>query len=138
MQIATYNFPDDLYYDDKHSWARIEGDIATVGLTDFSQQLAGAFIHINLPKKGKTVAQGKPLAAVESGKWVGRAYAPVSGEVIEVNEGLKKQTGLMNSDPYGEGWIARIKMSNPAETANLLQGEALKAFIEEEIAKHQK
>lgn len=138
MQIDTYSFPDDLYYDDKHSWLRLEGDEATVGLTDFAQKLASTFVHITLPKAGKAVQQGKPLAAVESGKWVGRAFAPASGEVIAVNEDLKRETARINQDPYGAGWIARLRLSDPAELGNLLRGEKLADFIRAEMAKHKK
>ena len=138
MEIQGYNLPDELYYEPNHTWARVEGDTVVVGLNDFAQKLAGEFVSIDLPSPGKKVQQGKPIGSVESGKWVGRVYAPVSGEVIEANESLEDDPTLMNSDPYGEGWVAKIKMDNPAELENLLKGEKVVKWIEEEIQKHAK
>jgi len=136
MDFKGYEVPEDLYYDEHHSWGRVDGNVMTVGLTDFAQKLAGEFIHIALPKVGKEVAQGRPMASVESGKWVGRVWAPASGEVIEVNEKLEEKAGLINSSPYGDGWIARVRLSNPAELGCLAKGEAILPFLEREIAKH--
>ncbi|HHY96111.1 MAG TPA: glycine cleavage system protein H [Firmicutes bacterium] len=137
MEIQGYLVPEDLYYDRNHSWARVEGEEVVVGLTDFAQKLAGEFIHIALPRVGRQAQQGKPMASVESGKWVGRVYAPVSGEILEVNEELEEDTTLLNRDPYGQGWIARIRLADPGELAALMQGEAVAGFLAEEIAKHQ-
>ncbi len=136
MEYRGYQVPEHLWYDEHHSWARQEGEEVVVGLTDFAQKLAGEFIHIALPKVGRQVQQGKPLASVESGKWVGRVYAPVSGQVVEVNEELEESTVLLNQDPYGKGWIARVRMSDPGELDSLMQGEAVTAFLDAEIAKH--
>ena len=138
MQVGNYVFPDDLYYDVNHGWAKVDGDIVTIGLSDFSQQLAGTFIHVKMPKIGKDTKQGKPVSAIESGKWVGRIYAPVTGEVIEINEDLKKKAEIINNDPYGAGWICKIKMTDPSELDALLQSEKVAEFYQEEIKKHNK
>lgn len=136
LEIQGYLLPDDLCYDRNHSWGRVEGDIVTVGLNDFAQKLAKDFVSVDLPLEGKSVTQGKAIAAVESGKWVGRVYAIVSGEVVEVNEALEDEPTLLNSDPYGEGWVLKLKMDNPDELANLLRGEEVAKWLEEEIVKH--
>ncbi|NPV53178.1 MAG: glycine cleavage system protein GcvH [Firmicutes bacterium] len=138
MDVQGYSLPDELYYDTNHSWGRVEGDIMVVGINDFAQKLAGEFVSVDLPPEGKKVQQGKPLASVESGKWVGRVYAPVSGEIVEVNEALEDDPTVLNSDPYGYGWVAKIKFDNPAELENLLQAGKAAEWLEEEIAKHVK
>ncbi|HXL04788.1 MAG TPA: glycine cleavage system H protein [Bacillota bacterium] len=136
MEVQGYLLPDELYYDRNHSWGRVEGDIVTVGLNDFAQKLAKDFVSADLPLEGRSVIQGKAIASVESGKWVGRIYAIVSGEVVEVNEALEDEPTLLNTDPYGEGWVLKIRMDDPDELANLLQGEEAVRWLEEEIEKH--
>lgn len=138
MEVKGYLLPDELYYEPNHSWAKVDGDTVTVGLNDFAQKLAGEFVSVDLPSEGKKVQQGKPIAAVESGKWVGRVYAPVSGEIVEVNENVEDDPILLNSDPYGEGWVLKIKMDDPTELESLLQGEKAAKWLEEEIEKHAK
>lgn len=138
MEVKGYLLPDDLYYEPNHSWGRVEGDVVTVGINDFAQKLAGEFVSVDLPAVGKKVHQGKPAAAVESGKWVGRVYAVVTGEVIEVNEDLEDDPTLLNTDPYGEGWVFKVKMDDPAELANLMRGDRAVRWLEEEIEKHAK
>jgi glycine cleavage system H protein len=137
MNDTEYLLPDDLFYDTHHSWGRREGDDLVVGLTDFAQRLAGAFIHVVLPRVGRAVSAGKPMASLESGKWVGRVYAPVSGSVTEVNEELEDHPELINSDPYGRGWVARINMSAPAELDALMRAPATRTWLAEEEARHQ-
>ncbi len=136
MEIQGYLLPDDLYYDRNHTWGKVEGDIVTVGLNDFAQKLAKDFVSVDLPLEGRNVIQGKAIASVESGKWVGRIYAIVSGEITEINEALEDEPTLLNTDPYGEGWVLKIRMDEPDELANLLQGEEAVRWLEEEIAKH--
>jgi len=136
LEIQGYLLPDDLYYDRNHTWGKVEGDIVTVGLNDFAQKLAKDFVSVDLPLEGRNVIQGKAIASVESGKWVGRIYAIVSGEITEINEALEDEPTLLNTDPYGEGWVLRIRMDEPDELANLLQGEEAVRWLEEEIAKH--
>ena len=136
LEVQGYLLPDELYYDRNHTWGKVEENIITVGLNDFAQRLAKDFVSVDLPIEGKQVTQGKAIASVESGKWVGRIYAIVSGEVIEVNEDLEDDPTPLNTDPYGEGWVLKIRMEDPDELSNLLQGEEAVSWLEEEIEKH--
>ncbi len=136
MEVQGYNFPDDLYYDKNHFWARVEGEVVVMGTTDLTQKLAGEITYVEIPDEGDEVTQGKPFGSIESGKWVGRVYAPVSGEVSEANEDLEDEPELINQDCYGKGWICKIEPSDlEAELANLMQGDAYLAWVEEEIKK---
>ena len=111
---------DDLYYTKEHEWAKIEGDIAIIGITDYAQSELGDILYVELPSEGKTVSAGEVLATVEAVKAVSDVYAPLSGEVDEVNEILSTTPEIINKDPYGEGWMVKIKMSNPDEVEQLL------------------
>lgn len=139
MEIEGYEFPDDLYYDQNHYWARVEGDRVVMGTTDFSQKLAGDLTFVDVDQEGQKVEQGKPFASIESGKWVGRVYAVVSGEVVEVNEDLEDEPEIINASPYGEGWLFRIEPSNlEADLGNLMKaGPELEEFIRSEVARVQ-
>ena len=139
MKIEEYTFPDDLYYHKEHFWARINGDLVTIGTTDFAQKLAGQVVYIELPAKGKAVEQGKPCGSMESGKWVGRVYAPVSGKVEAVNSELEDSPELINDSPYEKGWIFKIKASAlQDDLKNLMKGESLQSFIKSEIERVKK
>jgi len=134
MEIEGYFFPDDIYYHKEHYWARVDGDKVTMGTSDFAQKLAGQIVYVELPSIGRNVEQGKPCGSMESGKWVGRIYAPVSGKVESVNQELEETPELINESPYDKGWICKISPSNlKEELKNLLQGEALVEFIKSEI-----
>jgi glycine cleavage system H protein len=111
MEIEGYNFPDDLLYDKEHSWARIEGDTATIGLSDFGQDLAGEIVYAEVPRVGRDIKQGEPFMSIESGKWVGRINAIVSGTITEANEEIEWESTLINEDPYGEGWFAKVELA---------------------------
>lgn len=110
-EVNGCRLPDDLYYwPDKHVWARPEDDgTMVVGMTDVAQSLAGKIIVVNLRSKGKTLAKGKSAGTLESGKWVGTVSTPVAGEVIAINEELKANPTMINDDPYGSGWLVRIR-----------------------------
>jgi len=132
--IKGYNMPDELYYNTDHSWARVDGTKVTVGMSDFFQKEAGDIVFVDLPDEGDEVTQGEVCGKIQSRKWIGNLVAPVSGEVIELNEELEEDPNLINKDPYGEGWILVIEAGDPgAELQNLMQGGALVDFIEEEI-----
>ncbi|WP_276947182.1 glycine cleavage system protein GcvH [Ferrimicrobium acidiphilum] len=104
------DLPEDLYYlIEKHVWARPDGDEVIIGLTDVAQNMAKTIISVSLKAAAKPIKRGRSLATVESGKWVGPVPCPVEGEVISVNERLMTSPGLLNSDPYGEGWVARVR-----------------------------
>jgi len=137
-EINHCNIPDDLYYVvEKHVWARPEGDLVVVGLTDVAQNLAKTVISVSLRGAGKSVKKGRSVATVESGKWVGPVPSPVEGEVVEVNEALAASPSTLNRDPYGAGWVAKVRPSNwDADVADLVTGpegvEAYRAFLEAE------
>jgi glycine cleavage system H protein len=136
MEMEGYVFPDDLWYDKNHFWARIEGDTVVMGTTDFAQKLAGDIGYVEIPEEGQKVIQGKPFGSIESGKWVGRIYAVFSGEVTAVNEALEDEPELINSSPYDKGWICKIAPENlETEKQNLMSASDLKPFIEAEITR---
>ena len=139
MTLASNcNIPEDLFYViDKHVWARADGGLVTVGMTDVAQNLAKSIIAVTPKKPGKTVARGRSIATVESAKWVGPVPAPVTGEIAEVNSALESSPGLINSDPYGDGWVARLRPANwDAEAGDLASGpegvEAYRRFLDAE------
>lgn len=138
MQISGYEFPDGMYFDKLHSWARVEGDVVTQGLTEFGQAIAQEIVFVESPRSGREVEQGQTFMSMESGKWVGRIAAMVSGEIGEVNDELEWEPTLVNESPYDEGWLVKIKMADPAELENLMKADSpeLKAFIEEEAEKY--
>ncbi|NLY56207.1 MAG: glycine cleavage system protein H [Firmicutes bacterium] len=121
MKLAGYSFPEDLYYDQNHYWAKLEGDLVTVGLTDYGQHLSGEIIHYQAPEPGSLVVQGKPFTSLEASKWVGQVYAPVSGTIVAVNAALVEDPSPINADPYGNGWLVKIKPSDLSELDNLLR-----------------
>ncbi|OPX36968.1 MAG: glycine cleavage system protein H [Desulfobacteraceae bacterium 4484_190.3] len=133
-EIKGYNLPDDLYYHEEHSWARVDGDKVTVGMTDFFQKEAGDIVFVDLPEEEDEVEQGEVCGKIQSRKWIGKLVAPVSGEIVEVNEDLDEDTSLINTDPYGKGWILVIEASDlDDELKNLMHGDAVLEFIEKEI-----
>ena len=138
MQISGYEFPDDMYFDELHSWIRVEGSAVTQGLTEFGQAIAQEIVFVEAPRVGREVEQGQTFMSMESGKWVGRVAAMVSGEIAEVNEELEWEPSLVNESPYADGWLVKIEMSTPAELDSLMKADSpeLKAFIEEEAEKY--
>ena len=139
MEFESYNMPDELYYEPNHYWVRPEGDLLVMGMDDFARKLAGQIVFVQLPEEGKLLKQGKKFASVESGKWLGKVYAPVNGEIAAVNEELETNPGLINQDCYGVGWMYKIKPDDMAEVQSLLHGtEAVQKWLFEEIAKFAK
>jgi glycine cleavage system H protein len=138
MKISGFDFPDGLYYDKLHGWARVEGNVVTQGLTEFGQALAQEIVFVEAPRTGRDVEQGQTFMSMESGKWVGRIAPLVSGTISEVNEELEWEPTLVNESPYEDGWLVKIEMSDPAELDNLMKADSaeLKAFIEEEAEKY--
>jgi glycine cleavage system H protein len=137
MEYEGYVFPDDLKYEKNHFWAKVEGDLVVTGATEFISKQAGDITFVDLPEEGDDLTQGKPYGSIESGKWVGRIYAVISGEVAEVNELLEDEPEKMNEAPYGAAWICKIRPSNlEADMANLMSpDESFKNFIKDEIKK---
>ena len=116
-------FPDDLRYTTSHEWVRLDGDIATVGITDHAQTELGDVVYLDLPAAGRTVAAGEGVAVIESVKAASDIYAPVAGEIIESNAAAAGNTGVVNSDPYGEGWLFKLKVADPITVSSLLNAE---------------
>ena len=140
MKIDRYEFPDDLYYDREHNWARVEGQTVTQGLSDFGQALAGEVIYAETPRVGREVKQGEAFMSMESGKWVGRIKAIVSGRLSAANEELEFDSTVINKDPYGTGWLVKIEMADPSELQKLMRtgDPAFAEFIAAERAKYNK
>jgi glycine cleavage system H protein len=138
MQISGYEFPDDLYYDKLHNWARVDGNVITQGLTQFGQAIAQEIVFVEVPRAGREVEQGQTFMSMESGKWVGRVPAMVTGSITEVNEELEWEPTLVNESPYEEGWLVKVKITDPSELDNLMKADSpeLKALIEEESEKY--
>lgn len=118
------DLPEGLRYSAEHEWVRVDGSRAVVGITDFAQDSMGDVVYVALPEAGRSVSAGEGCSEVESTKSVSDVYSPVSGTVVVVNEALTDNPQLVNDDPYGEGWIFAIEMSDPAELSGLLDGEA--------------
>jgi len=137
MEYEGYSFPDDLKYEKNHFWARVEGDLVVTGATEFISKQAGEITFVDLPQEDDELTAGKPYGSIESGKWVGRIYAVVSGEIAEVNTVLEDEPEKINEDPYGEGWICKIRPSNvDGDMASLMSADAsFQKFIAEEIEK---
>ncbi|MFI5221044.1 MAG: glycine cleavage system protein GcvH [Bacteroidia bacterium] len=123
------NFPENLLYTKDHEWIKIEGGMATIGITDFAQKELGDIVYVDIPTKGKTVKQHDVFGTVEAVKTVSDLFMPVGGEVTEVNAKLEGAPESVNGDPYGEGWMVMVKMSNPGEASGLLNAAAYKQLI---------
>ena len=122
--------PEELRYTKEHEWARVEGDRAHVGITAFAQEQLGDVVFVELPKVGAAIASMKTFGVVESVKAVSDLFAPLTGEVVEINAELAKKPELVNSDPYGQGWMLVIKLAKPAEVGELMTAEAYRRFVE--------
>jgi len=118
--MADASYPEDLLYHAEHDWARIDGDIATLGITWYAQDALGEVVFFDLPEVGKSVTKGEPYAEVESVKAVSDVIAPLSGEIVEVNAALADAPETINEDAYGEGWLVKVRMSDPADQEGLL------------------
>jgi glycine cleavage system H protein len=138
MNIAGIEFPEDLYYDRKHDWARVEGDLVVQGLTDFGQQIAQEIVFVEMPRVGREVEQDETFMSMESGKWVGRVPAIVGGKIREANDELEWEPTLVNESAYDEGWLVKIEMADPSELDNLMRADSpeFKAFIEEQLEEY--
>ena len=128
---ANESYPDDLKYHKEHDWARIEGDEAVLGITWFAQDALGELVHYEPPNEGDTISRDAAYGEVESVKAVSDVVAPLSGEVLEVNAKVVDEPETVNEDPYGDGWLIRIRMTNPSERDELLDVAAYKKVVEE-------
>jgi glycine cleavage system H protein len=124
------NIPSDLRYSTDHEWVRVDGSVVTIGITEYAQDALGDVVFVEMPEQGTAVAAGETFSEVESTKSVSDIYAPVTGSVSAVNEALEAQPELLNSDPYGDGWICRIEMSDPTELDSLMDADAYRTLTE--------
>ena len=129
--MAGESYPEDLRYHPEHDWARIEGDEATFGITWYAQDALGEVVFYEPPEVGKQVKKDESYAEVESVKAVSDVYAPLSGEVTAVNEAISEDPEKINKDPYGDGWMVRVKLSDPSEADQLMDAAAYKKLLEE-------
>ena len=127
--MAEASYPSDLKYHAEHDWARIDGDIATMGITWYAQEQLGEVVFFDPPEVGATVTKDQPYAEVESVKAVSDVIAPLSGEITEVNEGLSDTPEQVNEDPYGEGWMVKIRLSNVSEADDLMDSSAYEGTL---------
>jgi glycine cleavage system H protein len=128
---AEQSYPDELLYHPEHDWARIESEEATFGITWFAQDSLGEVVFFDPPQAGTDVRKDEPYAEVESVKAVSDVTAPLSGEIVAVNERLRDDPGAVNEDPYGEGWMVRVRLSDPGEREDLLDAAAYEKLVEE-------
>lgn len=124
------NIPTDLLYTKEHEWLRIKGDTAEIGVTDYAQGELGDIVFVELPKKGTKVQQMKSFGTIEAVKAVSELFSPVTGEITDINGTIANDAGVINRDPYGEGWMIRVKMSNPDEAKKLLTPDQYKQLLE--------
>jgi len=127
--VAEASYPDDLKYHPEHDWARIDGDVATFGITWYAQDQLGEVVFVEPPAVGKTVSKDQPYAEIESVKAVSDVVAPLSGEIVEVNEGLADEPEKINEDPYGDGWLVKVRLTEPSEVEELLEREAYEGSL---------
>ena len=130
--MSTESYPDDLRYHAEHDWARVDGEEAVLGITWFAQDALGELVHFEAPEVGATVQKDQAYAEVESVKAVSDVIAPLSGEILEVNQKVVDAPETVNEDPYGEGWLVRIRLADPSEVDGLLDAEAYKQHLVEQ------
>lgn len=118
------SLPQDLLFSKEHEWVKLDGDVATVGITDYAQNSLGDIVYVELPKVGKTVAQFSEIGVIESVKAVSDLFTPIGGEISEINGALDADPALVNRDPYGDGWLFKVNVGNASETSNLLDAAA--------------
>jgi glycine cleavage system H protein len=123
------NIPAELKYTKDHEWAKVDGDVVTVGITDYAQGELGDVVYVDLPDVGAEVSQNDTFGSIEAVKAVADMYSPVSGEVVEVNEAISDAPETINQDPYGEGWMVKIRISNPDELNSLMDAAAYKDLL---------
>jgi len=125
-------YPTELKYDREHEWVRLEGDVAVIGISHFAQDQLGEVVYVDLPAAGDTVTAGGSFGEVESVKSVSELFSPVTGEIIEVNDALSDAPETVNEDPYGDGWMIKVKLEDPSEVDALMDADAYEAFVSED------
>jgi glycine cleavage system H protein len=129
-------YPEDLHYTKQHEWVRFSEGAGVVGITDYAQKELGDIVYVDLPRVGTTLEQGKTMGSVESVKAVSDIYAPVSGEVVEINDVLSTAPEKLNESPHGDGWLVKIRLSSPDEISGLLSAEDYQKYVAEEETGH--
>ena len=132
--MAATSIPEDNRYAKTHEYAHPEGDVAVIGISDFAQKELGDVVFVELPQVGSELEAGDELGSIESVKAVSELFSPVSGKVVEINEALADNPALVNTDPYGDGWMIRIHVSDPTEVEELMTAEEYEEYIEKESA----
>jgi glycine cleavage system H protein len=128
--LREYKILDELYYTKEHIWVKIENDVATIGITDYAQSQLGDIVFIELPEAEREVESGEVIATAESIKAVSEIYSPLTGKIISINEDLANEPSLLNSDPYGDGWICDIQMKDLTEIEDLMTADDYRAYLE--------
>jgi len=138
MKFQDYDVPDDLLYHKEHHWLRKEGDNYLLGVTDFAQKLAGDITYVDMPSEGDRVALDKPFGTMESGKWVGKLYGPFDGEIVAVNPEISDDATLMNREPYGKGWVVKVKPKDPSQVSKLMNATAYIEIMKKKLSEIKK
>jgi glycine cleavage system H protein len=133
MQCKKYDIPENLFYDTNDFWIKVNGEEAVVGMTDYGQSNTGDILYLELSRGGETLKQGDRFGSIESGKWVGNLAAPLSGVVIDSNNEVERNPRKINTDAYGEGWMCRLKLSNPDEVKSLMPAQEYSQWVLEKI-----
>ena len=124
--------PEDLHYTRSHEWVRIDGDVGTIGITDYAQKELGEIVYLELPEVGHVFNAGEEFGTVESVKAVSELFTPVSGEIVEINKGAVAEPGIVNDDPFGDGWMIKLKVSTDEEVQKLLSAEQYEEYVKQE------
>lgn len=137
-EVKGYSMPDELFYHKEHMWVKMEGDIAVVGINEFSTKLAGEISYIEMPEEGDEVEQDQVIGTIETGKWMGKIFAPLNGEITEINEDAEDEPEMINESPYQKGWLFKMNVSDPSQVETLMKGDDAVKWLESEIEKHDK
>lgn len=132
MKIGEWSFPDELLYDENHQWLKREGEDVTIGLTDYGQYTRGDILYLSLPEPGTQVKVGEAIGSLETGKWVGRFYAPLTGEISAINKEALEDTRIINNDPYGRGWLFKMRTAS-AEARKFMSVDQMKEWLQAEL-----
>jgi len=127
-------FPEDLKYSKEHEWVKVSGNVATIGITDYAQEQLGEIVFVELPDEGEALEKNDAFGVVESVKSVSDVFTPLAGQIAEVNEPLLDSPETVNEEPYGEGWLVKLEISNPKDVEELMTAEQYQAYIKEETA----
>ena len=137
MQVEGYNIPEDFFYDTNNYWIKVNNDEAIIGISAYGQSTIGDVLYVDTIDKGNYIKKLEDAGSVEAGKWVGRIIVPISGTILEKNGAVIKEPGLLNSDPYGKGWILRLQINEKSELNELMDAKAYAKWVQEQVAKEQ-